>query len=229
MKYRRFAVYYTPPVGALAEFGAAWLGWDIARGCAVDHPDVPGLPRPVSELTATPRRYGFHGTVKPPFRLAEGRDAEDLAGAMAALCARRHAVTLDGLELSRIGAFLALTPRGDTAGLKALAASMVRELDAFRAPLTAQEIEKKRHSNLTAAQEENLMTWGYPYVMDQFRFHLTLTGRLSRAEGDSVRAALAPVLDPIRPTPFRITDLTLVGEDEDGMFHTLHRYALTAG
>ena len=40
MKLNRFAVYYTPHRGALAEFGAAWLGWDIASGKSVAHPQL---------------------------------------------------------------------------------------------------------------------------------------------------------------------------------------------
>ena len=97
-RFARYAVYYTPEPGPLADFGAAWLGWDIATGAEVAHPDLPGLPRPVAELTATPRKYGFHGTVKPPFRLAEGHDAEGLELAAQHLATRLEPVTLDGGE-----------------------------------------------------------------------------------------------------------------------------------
>ena len=72
--FSRYALYYAPPVGSdLADFGAAWLGWDAATAKPVPHPNVPDLPRPVSMITETPRKYGFHGTLNQPFRVAEGR------------------------------------------------------------------------------------------------------------------------------------------------------------
>ena len=70
-RFARYAVYYTPEPGPLADFGAAWLGWDIATGAEVAHPDLPGLPRPVTELTATPRKLRLsrhRETALPPGR-----------------------------------------------------------------------------------------------------------------------------------------------------------------
>lgn len=67
MQFRRYGLYYTPRPGALAEFGAAWLGWDPVAGQSMAHPAIDGLPRDISEITASPRKYGLHGTIKPPF------------------------------------------------------------------------------------------------------------------------------------------------------------------
>ena len=71
---KRFAIYYAPRGGAFADAAAAWLGWDLTRGRAVAQPDLPGLVDlpGLADLTAEPRKYGFHGTIKPPFRLAGG-------------------------------------------------------------------------------------------------------------------------------------------------------------
>jgi len=225
--FKRYAIYYAPEPGPLATFAAAWLGWDPERGAEVAHPAVAALPRPVAELTETPRKYGFHGTIKPPFRLAEGQSIEALHAAAGALCARLAPVTLEGLELSRLGSFLALTPKGDAGALAALAGTMVQELDSFRAPLSEAEMAKRNPGKLTPAQRALLETWGYPYVLDEFRFHLTLTGKLSGDEAEAVKAALAPVVAPLLPVPFRVTSLCLFGEAEDGWFHLLHRYTLS--
>jgi hypothetical protein len=162
--YDRYAIYYAPPPGALADFAAHWLGWDAATGRAVAHPWVQGLPRDVAELTETPRKYGFHGTIKPPFRLAVGQDAESLHRATADLAARLTPVTLNGLALHRLGGFLALTPEGDASALATLAAEVVTELDAFRAPPDAAEIVRRRPDRLTPRQRALLDRWGYPYV-----------------------------------------------------------------
>ncbi|MCT8162015.1 DUF1045 domain-containing protein [Pseudoruegeria sp. SHC-113] len=227
MAYARYAIYYTPPPGPLAEFGAAWLGWDPRRGAAVPHPPTMGLPLPVARLSEQPRKYGFHGTLKPPFRLADGTREEDLRGALAEFAADHSPVWLDALKLARIGKFLALVPEGEQAGLADLAARIVTEFDGFRAPPGEAELARRRQASLSPAQEALLERWGYPYVMDEFRFHLTLTGPLPPEDADSVRLALDPITAPLLPVPFIVDELTLLGEAEDGCFHEIERFALT--
>lgn len=224
---QRYAIYYAPAPGDFADFTARWLGWDAALGRPVDHPDVAGLPLPVASLTETPRKYGFHGTIKPPFHLAPGTDAAGLQAAVAALAARLAPVALPGLQLVDLHGFVALTPQGDTAELAALAAEVVMALDAFRAPPDPQEIARRRPDALSERQRALLAEWGYPYVMDQFQFHLTLTGSLLPADSASVLSALRPHLQPLLPQPFVLSDLALFGQGQDGMFRILHRYPLT--
>jgi putative phosphonate metabolism protein len=222
--FRRFAVYYTPPAGPLAEFGASWLGWDVAQGARVPRRlAVEGA----EEITATPRRYGFHATLKPPFRLAEGRSVAELEAALAALAAGTPAVRGARLRMERLGPFLALVPASDHAPFSWLCDAMVRELDAFRLPPSEAELTRRRAAGLTPAQDAHLLRWGYPYVFEEFRFHMTLSGKLDPATADRAEAALAPVLAETVPDPFEIAEVTLAGEDEDGYFHELHRYALT--
>jgi len=225
--YTRYAIYYAPPAGPLRDFAASWLGWDAAAGREVAHPALPGLPDTPAHLTAQPRRYGFHATIKPPFRLAEGCTAEALHDAAAAICARHAPVVLEGMRVARLGRFLALMPVGDTAALSGLAACLVEGLDAFRAPAAAAEIDRRRAAGLSTAQEFYLRRWGYPYVMEEFRFHMTLTGPLDEAQAGAVEAALAPALAPLLPRPYPIDALSLFGEDGEGRFHELHRYTLS--
>ena len=223
--YTRYAVYYTPEAGTpLADFGASWLGWDSASGQTQAHPRT-SLPS-VAEMTATPRKYGFHGTIKPPFRLADGTKADDLHAALSALCATASPVELDALRLARLGRFLALVPEGATSKLERLAARVVTELDHFRAPATAQELSKRRAAQLTPAQDANLERWGYPYVLDAFRFHMTLTGKLDKPTLKQAEMVLEGLLDPLKLTAHRITGLTLLGEDETGLFHQIDRIDL---
>ncbi|SIO18104.1 DUF1045 domain-containing protein [Vannielia litorea] len=224
--YSRYAVYYAPPEGPLAAFGAAWLGWDAVAGRAVAQPRVAGLD--MAALTAAPRKYGFHGTIKPPFRLVEGQGAEALAAALGALCATAAPVVLAGLRLARIGRFLALVPEGDAGPLAELAARVVAELDGFRAPAGAEELARRRGAGLTARQDALLLRWGYPYVQEEFRFHLTLSGKLEEPEAARAEAELAARLDGLLPRPFRIGSLCLFGEAEDGRFHLIRREPLGA-
>jgi len=214
------------PDGALARFGAGWLGWDALAGRAAEHPVITGLPRPLAEITATPRKYGLHATIKPPFRLADTTSLAALMTDIAALCDRLEPVMLDGLTLARLGGFLALVPDGQSAALHDLAASAVTRLDHHRARLTDSELARRRTARLTPAQEALLMQWGYPHVLDEFRFHITLTGRLPREEADTVAEALAPYLTPLLPRPYPVDSLCLMGEDDQGLFHLVHRYPL---
>lgn len=228
MQFTRYAVYVMPPPGPLADFGASWLGWDAARGVPVAHPQMSGLPAPVEEITETPRKYGLHGTMKPPFRLAHGQSGAALEAAFAGFCAHAAPVTLDGLRIAPLGRFLALVCDGEQTALNALAAGTVRALDPLRAPLGEHELARRRAASLTLDQDALLRRWGYPYVMDAFRFHITLTGKRPRAELPVIAAALAPQLEPLLPRPFGIDALSLVGEDATGRFHLIHRHTLAA-
>lgn len=226
MTFTRYAIYYTPPATVdWSVFATQWLGWNMETGQSVAQPVISGLD--LAEVTAVPRKYGLHATLKPPMRLAPGHSLDDLQQACAQLAARQAPVTLEGLHLARLGRFLALRVSGDEAALGALAAACVRDLDPFRAPATAGELDKRRAAGLSPAQEAYLTAWGYPYVLDQFRFHVTLTGKLPKAELGGVEAALEAHLMPLLPRPLQIRDLALVGEDADGRFHMIHRYALS--
>ena len=77
----RYGIYVVPKA-ALYRAGADWLGWDSETGRAAPQPALDGLPESPAALTASPRRYGFHGTIKPPFRLAAGTDPAALAAAL---------------------------------------------------------------------------------------------------------------------------------------------------
>lgn len=224
--FSRFAVYYAPEPGPLATFGAEWLGWDCVAGVETAQLQPRGLPCPAEDITQTPRKYGFHGTIKPPFRLAEGHTPDALALAMGRVVRHLPAVTLAGLKLSRLGHFLALTPEGPATELALLASNIVRELDGFRAPLTDAEIARRRPEALSPTQRALLARWGYPYVMDEFRFHMTLSGRLGDADLAQTEAVLRPVVEPLLPAPFAVTSLCLFGEAGDGRFHLVQRYTL---
>lgn len=222
-RMKRYAVYYAPEPGTFAVAATHWLGWDAAAARAVAQPI---MPVPLADWTAEPRRYGFHGTLKPPFRLADKVAVADLIGALADLARDLPAVTLPGLELVELDGFLALVPVGDPAQLTDLAAKVVVRLDRFRAPLTEMEIARRCPDRLTPRQRSLLGAYGYPYVMEEFRFHLTLSGPLSAPDLAALRPLATDHFVPHLPNPFRIPDLCLFGETEAGHFQLLHRYSL---
>jgi hypothetical protein len=221
---RRYAIYWLPE-GALGAWGESWLGWNMALGAPLPRTVVAGLPAPVEALTQAATAYGLHATIKPPFRLAPGTTEDGLRAALAAFCAASAPVAAGGLALSDLGGFLALTPQGDTAALDALAGRTVAALDAFRAPAPPDETARRRAAGLTPTQEALLTRWGYPYVMEEFRFHVTLTGRLPPDQRGPVADILRPILAPHLPHRLHVAALSLVGQTDDG-FRTLAHHAL---
>lgn len=179
----RAAIYWAPELAdPLHALGSAWLGRDAETAAPVTQPDG------IAELTADPRGYGLHATLKPPFRLARPYGA--LRDAVAALAERSRAFALPPLAVADLKGFLALRETAPCPALHALADACVAELDAFRAPPDEAELARRRRHGLPAAQEAMLTRWGYPYVMAEWFFHVTLTRRLSAEE----RAAILPRL-----------------------------------
>jgi putative phosphonate metabolism protein len=225
----RYAIYYAPaPDSALARFGHSWLGYDVETGRPVEQPAIAGIdPQRLAEITAEPRRYGFHATLKPPFALAPGRSGAELAAALAAFAARRAAVRAPPLVLAAISGFWALVPSQPCKSLTHLAAACVQHFDAFRAQPAADELARRRRAGLSTVQEALLTRWGYPYVMDEFRFHLTLTERLAAAEASRIGMILAERVAPLCRAVLRVDALALFHQSaREGNFRLVNRYRL---
>lgn len=222
---KRYAIYFAPPAGPLMQAAAEWLGWDVEAGRTVAQPAIAGI----EEATRAPRKYGFHATMKAPFRLAPGVSADDLAEALSAEASVLGAVELPGLRLETLGGrFLALRPDGDEHALGALCAEVVSRFEPFRAALTNEETAKRNPLSLSPRQRELMATYGYPYVLDEFRFHMTLSGDLPPDELARIRAAAEAWFTPHLPRPFAVDALCLYGEDEAGRFHLLSRHTLAS-
>ncbi|MGC1503296.1 MAG: DUF1045 domain-containing protein [Sulfitobacter sp.] len=224
--FERYAIFYTPEAGPFADLMAAWLGWNSATGQPTAQPVIAGLD--VARLTARPRKYGFHATLKAPFNLAANVTPLSLKDAVDIIAQRHAAVSLGTLDISARHGFLALRPKTAPTGLRDLAAAIVTELDRFRAPLTTDDIVRRRKSRLTARQNQQMLEWGYPHIFDDFHFHMTLTGPLRHARQETVIAQLQERIAPVLPSKLRLEALTLMGQDTQGMFHQIHRTALRA-
>jgi hypothetical protein len=229
----RFAIFAAPGTGSadaagvrLREKAEQWLGRSVTGGQAPR--GVPaGLTRAaVDAMTVDARRYGFHGTLKPPFRLAEGRTPEELDAAVARFAAGAAGAVVPRLSLARLGGFFALVPGAEAAGLGALADDVVKFFDGFRAPPTEAEIARRKPSGLTPRQRELLAAWGYPYVLDEFRFHLTLTDRIPRERRPQVERVLGDWFAPLLGVTVPVDALALFTEAEPGApfaLHSVHR------
>lgn len=221
----RYAIYFAPagdsPVGRA---GSRWLGRDAVTGIPLEQPACPGLaPERLAQLTAAARRYGFHGTLKPPFRLRAGCRLEELELAVAALAARQQRFDFT-LRLATLGGFFAWLPAEAHDKIAAVAAACVKELDEFRAPPGDAELAL-RSVGLVREQPALLRRWGYPYVLDEFRFHLTLSDRVSGREAEALRTALEDYTNRHARGPVAFDALSLFVESAPGTdFRLLARY-----
>ncbi|RUT30322.1 DUF1045 domain-containing protein [Arsenicitalea aurantiaca] len=213
----RFAIYYAPgQTTALWQRASQWLGRDAATG-AMLQPPVPGLMRGrLNMLVAQPARYGFHATLKAPMRLAPGTTREALEGALADFVMTRRGAAIGRLRLAIFDRTLVLMPELQSERLRQLAAQCVVAFEPFRAPLRAEDRARRAASGLSERQLMLLERFGYPYVMEAFRFHMTLTGRLAPEEAGPVQAAAQAFFAPVLEAPLTLDRLSLFHEPAPG-------------
>ncbi|MDP3692482.1 DUF1045 domain-containing protein [Bradyrhizobium sp.] len=229
--YPRYAIYYVPaPGSSLDRFGAHLLGYDAFSGKDLPFPDdtlkqVPDW----RELTRDPRKYGFHATLKAPMFLADGKTETSLLSACEAFAATPRAIPVIRPVVGSIEGFLAVIPAEPLPELVRLAADCVSEFDSLRAPLTEQDRGRRNPSQLTPAQREHLDRWGYPYVMDDFRFHMTLTGRLGAERREPVLAILADRFAVLDLPTLPIDRLAVFRQaDAESRFRIINHWGLRA-
>lgn len=208
--YPRYAIYFAPEAGSVLDrFGAELLGYDVHQGTDVPFPSGIELPSDWHEITQDPRKYGFHATLKAPMALAPGKTEGELIAACAVFAGAPRTIPVIKPVVDVINGFIALVPDVASADLERLAADCTSEFEPFRAPLTEQDRARRNPSKLTPRQRDLLDRWGYPYVFEEFRFHMTLTGRLD------VRHA--PILEMLRDR-FRETGIHDLAIDRIALF-----------
>lgn len=214
----RFAIYFSPHSDHdLAQRAAAWLGRDAFSDAML--PPVAVAPLSAAEVafhTAAARRYGFHATLKAPFRLVGGETEASLAAALDGFVAEAEPPVIPRLALKQIDGFFALVPGDPTPALDALAGAIVERFDRFRAPMSEAEMARRNPDALSPRELNYLHKWGYPYVFDAFRFHMTLTGRVAGGDAVRVRAAIEDFFAPMIGAPLEIATLALFGEPDHG-------------
>lgn len=226
----RYAVYYAPPAdSALMRMAAAWLGRDAYAGVDLARPALPGLDGlDLDALTADPRGYGFHATLKAPFELAEGATEVELLDFAGVFAARRAPFTA-AVAPASLGRFLAFRLEGPTPQMDDLHGACVRDFDPFRAPLSDFDLARRRKAPLTPEQDSRLISWGYPYIFEEFRFHMTLTGAIrDPALAERVLSALQVHFAPVSG-PHRFDGVAIFKQaDRTAPFHVLERFTFTA-
>jgi putative phosphonate metabolism protein len=228
MSLPRYAIYYTPPPSSrLARFGAGVLGYECHDGADVPHVKVGGIDSAVLALmTVEPRRYGFHATLKAPFHLGDASEAA-LTDACGAFAARYAPVPVGRLMVATIASFVALVPAEPNQRISQFAATCVEAFDRFRAPPSPADRERRLASGLTPRQVELMDRWGYPYVFEQFRFHMTLTGSLSHDQITWITPLLSGAFQGLASDIVELDAISVMRQDDhDGRFRVVARCRL---
>ena len=226
----RYAAYYAPdPQGDLWDLACAWLGRDPHRKVDCVRPATPALSDlDLDALTASPRGYGFHATLKAPFELADGTSEAVLLDFAEGFAARRAPFEAS-ISPQGLGRFLAFRLNEPCPAMDALAEACVREFDPFRAPLSEADIARRRKANLTPAQDARMLEWGYPYILDDFRFHMTLTSAIA---DEAVRARVLETLSQLFAYvtgPHRFDAVAIYRQaDREAPFEVVSRFSFAA-
>nr|WP_272213294.1 DUF1045 domain-containing protein [Marinicella sp. W31]MDC2879240.1 DUF1045 domain-containing protein [Marinicella sp. W31] len=227
----RYAIYFTPPADdPLTVAASHWLGYDAFAGEERAYPDNIALPAGrMSAVTAAAARYGFHATMKAPFRLAENISPSALEATFDVFCRNRKPFSIPEVTLGQLGKFYALIPAVEDETLQAFAADVVAHFEPMRAPLLNDEIARRKPESLSETQRDNMIHWGYPYVFDEFRFHMTLTGPVTGTDAHVIETAVQDYFAPFTGKPLAISGLGLFVEERRGAPFNIRRWQPLTG
>jgi putative phosphonate metabolism protein len=213
--FPRYAIYFAAGSDStLSRFGAELLGYDAYTGDELPFPqDALHVAPDWRDISADPRKYGFHATLKAPMTLAPDRIEAELIAACAEFAAKARPVPVIRPVVDAISGFIAVIPAEPVDALRELAADCVRDFDAFRAGLTAEDRARRRPEKLSERQRDYLDRWGYPYVMEEFRFHMTLTGRLDAERRGPILAMLQHRFAELKRDTLAIDRIALFRQD----------------
>jgi putative phosphonate metabolism protein len=228
--FPRYAIYFAAGSdSALTRFGAELLGYDVYTGNELPFPaEAARLAPDWRDITADPRKYGFHGTLKAPMALAPGKTEAELLTACAAFAGEARTIPVIRPVVDAISGFIAVIPAEPVDALQELAADCVRAFDGFRTALTAEDRARRRPEKLSERQRDYLDRWGYPYVMEEFRFHMTLTGRLDAERRGPILETLRARFAALGLETLAIDRIALFKQDDAGArFRIVGEWALT--
>jgi putative phosphonate metabolism protein len=213
----RFAVYYAPSATShLWERASTWLGRDSQNGEFYTGP-VAGIDRSrLLDLTQSANRYGFHATLKAPMTLVDGATEADLRARVANFVPQHQPIDLGRLKLANIGGFLALVLSEPNEALQDFAAHVVEEFDVLRAPMTMKDRAARLAKGLSERQTELLDGYGYPYVFEEFQFHMTLTDQLAPEDADEIMSAAQTWFGRVLDEPVTLDRLAVFHEPDAG-------------
>ncbi|SHN61465.1 DUF1045 domain-containing protein, partial [Desulfovibrio litoralis] len=192
---KRYALYFVPQQKTLlSALANGLLGRDIFSNTSVPFHCFKEISQQELEIaTEEPRKYGLHATLKAPFYLKDNMTEQGLCLALEEFSKKQSSVYCPKLNLKNIDNFLGLTPAVLTKSeinaqeeISCFAFNIVKEFDKFRAELSEADLIRRKKQLLSLKQLEYLERFGYPFVADEYRFHLTLTSRILDTEKNKI-------------------------------------------
>jgi hypothetical protein len=212
MAFPRYAICFAPEQGSALEAVAhAWFGRDSSGTVIARQSAVAGVSRErIEQLTRMSASFGMHGTLKPPFELMPHATEKGLLTVAEVIAKSWAPFEIPPLELGEVGFIISLMPESSSTALENLATMCVRAFDGFRLPLSEAEEHAYKRRRLTVHQRQMLEHWGYPYVMEEFDFHLSMTDYV---HDDTERAAIMKAVEaataPVLHKPLIMRELTV--------------------
>jgi len=198
----RYAVYFSPDTDSeLGQFGQTVFCRTANSIRTLDASSTFIDQDRWRQLTEKPAHYGFHATLKAPFELVEGQTLETLTSQVERFAASAQTIELATLYPRSLGGFMALNLDSDIDALSNFALNCVETFEPFRRALSDTDIARRKQHQLSDRQEFYLQKYGYPHVGDEFRFHLTLTGRLESDDQDFENWVISEYKNSVSQTP----------------------------
>jgi hypothetical protein len=213
----RYAIYFIPSADSPTyQRVSAWLGYSILQEQTLSQRELPADLHEFRGFTRHAALYGCHATLKPPFRLRAGLKEKHLLKIFKHFCRICRPIRCSGLRVDSIGRFLALTQSKNSKKLDELATDCVQTFDLFRDEISEAGFNKRQPEKLSPNQLKMLQQWGYPFVLDEFRFHITLSDPLPESSLSACKKALNNFLLPTFSDSFVIDSLSLCHQAHAG-------------
>jgi hypothetical protein len=152
----------------------------------------------------------MHGTLKPSFELSPHTTEQELLTVATLVCRGLAPLKLPALELGEIANIVSLVLEASSVELENFATYCVRAFDGYRRALTPDQEEVFRKNRLTVHQEQMLEHWGYPYVNEEFDFHISLTDPIpDERERHRVKDVLEGIAAPVLRKPLIMRELAV--------------------
>jgi len=233
--YKRVAIYFLPKKNSsLENFGKNLLGRDInkKKKISLTRRQKYFINRgftyfdELKDYCEQPAKYGFHATLKAPFRLKRNVKTKNFYDVISHIAAQHSRFKIKGLKIAYSKKFTFITSRKPNKLLINLENDLVKHLDTFRAELNKTEIKKRIPDSLTFKQNKYLKEWGYPFVFDQFKFHMTLMNQNNNKLSNKQKLELEKLIYKISNNVIEFNEISLLGENKNGHFEEIKRFKL---
>lgn len=215
----RVAIYYSPgSCSPLLQVAEQWFEMKTTGTMSESE---------TADMLKDPKRYGFHATIKPPFKLKDQYSIGDVEQQMQRFCQHTSSFITPHMEVAKIGRFFCIKPVEESWEINSLASSVVQRFDNFREPAREKDLERRRLTGLNFRQDELLIEWGYPYVLSEFIFHMTLTGKITdERQNKSLREELKKRFSQALSEPLNIDSLSMYTQEGSADFIEHKRFSL---